>query len=169
MTFFNIRNQIKLLLKVKVNNDMTIDFSKLSSSLSQYGIEEANLIDFYVSNFFKNISLKKLIKFDSAFSSISIFIPLQLIIFRDDLETVIKIFFFDQKFLVKHLLDKNLKFTKFTIFLLTVLSQKRNFYKNYFSLLFSFKGFYFSFKNRDLLKARKINFRRKLKKDTYND
>lgn len=167
MTFFNIRNQIKLLLKVKVNNDMTIDFSKLSSSLSQYGIEEANLIDFYVNSFFKNN--RNLINFDNIFNSTYIFIPLQLIIFRDDLETTIKIFFFDQKFLIKLLLDKNIKFTKFNIFLLSSLSQKRNFYKNYFALLSNFKGFYYSFKNRDILKARKINFRRKLKKDTYND
>ncbi len=169
MIFFNIRNQIKLLIKIKVNNDMELEVSKVSSALSQYGIEEANLIDFYINNFFKDILNVKKINLNSFFINKELFLPLQLIIFRDDLETFIKIFFFDKKFLIKNMLDNKLLFTEFNIFLINSLGQKNNFYSSFFKNLSSYKGFFFSFKNRDFLKARKINFRRKIKENSYND
>ena len=49
----NIRNKIKILVKISIKNDL-VTISKISSTVSQYGIEDTTLLDLKLNEMLQN-------------------------------------------------------------------------------------------------------------------
>ena len=78
-----------------------------------------------------------------------------------------------QQKLLNSYFDKKIQFNSYLLFLMASLSKFDNFlefknYNFYYNFLKNLKGVLKSFKNRDFLKNRKINFRRKVQKESYD-
>ena len=98
------------------------------------------------------------------------YVPIILNINRDDVETEITIIPLLKNFLLKLFFDKKISFFKFNLFLINFLSLKSHiFYLDLIKSLPSSYGLLLTFKNRDFFKSRKINFRRKIKKNLFID
>lgn len=162
----NVRNKIKLLLKFSKKNDL-IQISSVSSIVSQYSIEDANLLDSFISDFF----------YDYDFDNLNLnefVLPINIVIFRDETETELNFFSFSKIQMIKLVLDGKVKInSRFSYFYFASLLKRKFFFLNKYSYFLNFlrsvKGTEKTFKNREFLKSRKINFRRKVKKDTYDE
>ena len=101
------------------------------------------------------------------------FLPIYIILFRDETETEIFFLMPSQQKLLNSYFDKKIQFNSYLLFLMASLSKFDNFlefknYNFYYNFLKNLKGVLKSFKNRDFLKNRKINFRRKVQKESYD-
>ena len=161
----NVRNKIKILLKFSKKEDF-FHMASISSTISQQSIEDANLLDSFINDFF--------IEFDFKGVELDEFIiPATIIIFRDETETEINFFYFSKLQVLKILSDLEMKIdNEFLYFYLGTLFKKKYFNLNKYSYFLNFfktiKGQVKTLKNRAFLKSRKINFRRKIKKDSYD-
>lgn len=110
----NVRNKIKVLLKISYNlESYEYKISKLSPIVSQYGVEDTNLLDSVV-NFRLDPLLSDLIN-PNLLKVEEFYLPILIVLFRDETETE----FFFTSFTTrinKIFLDKKFKFNNYFFF-----------------------------------------------------
>lgn len=161
----NLRNKLKILIKISTD-DSKVEVSKISSIISQYGVEDSGLLDNYIE---KELNLPLIATDELKFK---FFFSFNILIFRNDFDTLLILQKFQLGSLIKFLLDlKKVKYINntYNCFLLFNLSFLNLDYINFLNLKKNFYGTIRTYKFREKMKARKINFRRKLRKNMFNE
>ena len=161
----NLRNKLKVLIKVTSNEDSNIEISKISSVVSQYGVEDTNLLDSQIA---QSLNFNNLIYLPQG----TFYFSIKIYLFRDETDTVLIINNYEKNSLLKFLFDNNKKKfikKKYNTFLLMNLSSNLDFYYKFINFKKTIRGTLLSYRQRDKMKSRKINFRRKIKKNTYEE
>jgi len=172
-----LKKRIKILIKLTFDKQNLLFIpSKVSSILSQQNVYESNLVDDFIIKFFSKFLFKKFFK--KNYNSLKI--PIIINIYKKKIKTDIIILNPTTNFIFKRLLDSrrflnpNL-FTRKTLYSIELIKINiikflffnpdfsLNIFKKYFIYM---NGLFYSMEKRQFMKNRKINFRRKVKRDS---
>ena len=99
----NVRNKLKILVKISAAEDKPLEIAKIAPIVSQYGVEDTAVLDEVFLDFFEvnGVNLPKNFTFYSSAN---------LYLFRDECDSVFIINNYEKNSLIKFFLDKKKKF-----------------------------------------------------------